>query len=366
MGENPFTPSFGEIPAFMAGRKDVMEGFTKAFDREGRSPDLTTLISGARGTGKTALLAIAAEEALRRGWIAVNVPALPGMLDEILDQAYQNAGHVLMPGAKTHVTGIHVGQVFGVDWERADGQPISWRTKIAQVIDSLNDQGVGLLITVDEVRADLDEMVRLAATYQQFVRERKRVALLMAGLPYQISLLLKNQSASFLRRAQQRHLGRVSDVEIERALRKTVELSDRKIAAEALHEAVRGIEGFPFMMQLVGYHMWEASSDSPQVTVDDAKRGVLLAKSEMKDRILEATYRELSDGDLKFLAAMLGDEDEVRVADIATSMGKSSSYVSIYRKRLMEQGIIGGVRRGSVAFELPVFKEFLQERLSKR
>lgn len=116
-------------------------------------------------------------------------------------------------------------------------------------------------------------------------------------------------------------------------------------------------------MQLVGYQMWEAHSDEDVISTCDAEQGVQLARQEMKSRVLEATYRELSDGDLAFLSAMLPDGDEVNVRDIAARMGKSNSYVSIYRKRLLEQGVIGDRRRGVVGFELPVFKEFLKDKL---
>ena len=67
----------------------------------------------------------------------------------------------------------------------------------------LDQYGIGLLITVDEVSASLDEMISFAATYQLFVRDGKRVGLLMAGLPHKVSALLRNQTVSFLRRSVQ-------------------------------------------------------------------------------------------------------------------------------------------------------------------
>lgn len=44
--ENPFTPSFGEIPAHLAGRKDIVEEITRAFESALRRPELTTILSG--------------------------------------------------------------------------------------------------------------------------------------------------------------------------------------------------------------------------------------------------------------------------------------------------------------------------------
>ena len=44
-------------------------------------------------------------------------------------------------------------------------------------------------------------------------------------------------------------------------------------------------------------------------------------------------------------------------------MGVKSNYASQYRARLIEQGIIGERGRGRVGFDLPYFKEYLEESL---
>lgn len=95
--ENPFTPSFGEIPVYLAGRREIIDACSRAFLSERRRPELTTLFSGARGTGKTALLSYLAELAEQSGWIAVNVTALPGMLDDAEIQLRRNAAHLITP-----------------------------------------------------------------------------------------------------------------------------------------------------------------------------------------------------------------------------------------------------------------------------
>ena len=55
-GGNPFTPTFGQVPTNMAGRNNLIREMARAFDAQTRAPELTMLISGARGLGKTALL----------------------------------------------------------------------------------------------------------------------------------------------------------------------------------------------------------------------------------------------------------------------------------------------------------------------
>ena len=70
------------------------------------------------------------------------------------------------------------------------------------ILDTLEQTGTGLLISVDELDSRLDEMIQLAAVYQHFVREGRRVALLMADLPNEVSSILNDKTVSFLRRAQ--------------------------------------------------------------------------------------------------------------------------------------------------------------------
>ena len=232
------------------------------------------------------------------------------------------------------------------------------------IFKQLEKHDIGLLITIDEVTVDLEEMLQFASVYQHFVREGKKVALLMAGLPYKVSALLRNDSVSFLRRSQYHQLGRITDVEIANAFRKTVEAGGRSITPEALENAVKAVDGFPYMMQLVGYRTWDVSENSPQISAPDVQQGSLLARMELHDRILETTYRELSDKDIEFLLAMLPDSGPSRVSEIAKRMGVASNYASQYKRRLLEDGVIGERGRGLVGFDIPAFREFLSEKVS--
>ena len=347
----------------MAGREHIVRDIIHGFENGPGDPNLSTIFVGARGTGKTALLSYLSREATAHGWISSDVSAVPGMLEDIIERANEAASEFINTPSATRVKGLTVGPL-GVEWEYADRRGGNWRSRMNSLLGELARFNVGLLITVDEVTVDLDEMLLLASVYQHFVREGRRVALLMAGLPYKVSRLLREDSVSFLRRAQSHHLGRIPDQEISSALAKTVELAGRSIGAPALKRAVEAIEGFPYMMQLVGYRAWDAHPDSKAISVEDVEIGSEIARMELCDRILETTYRELSDGDLRFLKAMLPDGKESRMSDVTHRMGVTSNYASQYRRRLLEDGVIGERGRGSVGFDIPAFREFLVERLS--
>lgn len=361
---NPFTPSFGQIPPFMAGRTDIVRDIVRAFDQGAGNPNLSTIFVGARGTGKTALLTYLCEESLSRGWVAASVSAIPGMLEDIEERALVAAGEFVETPDEMHLKGINVGQLLGLEWERSASPAGNWRTRMTNILDMLAEHGVGLVIAVDEVRVDLDEMVQLASVYQHFVREGRKVALLMAGLPSKVSALLRDDSVSFLRRANYHQLGRVADAEIRLAMEKTVRAAGRGIDGSALDQAVAVVGGFPYMMQLVGYHMWEEYPENDDITLLDVRGGAERAAADIEKKILETTYRELSRGDLRFLEAMLEDEgEESSLPQIAQRLGKKSNYASQYKRRLLAQGIVEDRGHGMLAIEVPLFKEYLRKRL---
>ena len=96
---------------------------------------------------------------------------------------------------------------------------------------------------------------------------------------------------------------------------------------EALEHAVSVTDDFPYMLQLVGYYIWAASVDQT-ITLEDTRRGAEQAKREFEAGVLEQTFRELSRGDVRFLRAMLPDEGDSSIADIASRMGVKSNYAS--------------------------------------
>jgi hypothetical protein len=171
--------------------------------------------------------------------------------------------------------------------------------------------------------------------------------------------IIANDNVSFLRRASRRRLGNVSQAEAEVALRRTIEFGGKSIEGDDLSAAARSTLGYPYLMQLVGYHLWEASADHDTISSDDVRDGVLIARSEFEECVLGSTCRVLSDGDRRFLVAMLPDEGESRIADIATRMGVISNYASHYRRRLEEQGVVSTRRRGVVVVDLPLLKDYV-------
>ena len=147
-----------------------------------------------------------------------------------------------------------------------------------KILDTLEDQDIGLLITIDEVTPRIDEMIQIAAVYQHLLHEKRKVAMIRAGLPSEVSSLLSDKSVSFLRRATQYDLTQIEDYEIEDAFLYTITDSGKTIDKSALKRAVEAIEGFPYMMQLIGYRAWQDSGSSSHIMLSNIENGIDKAK----------------------------------------------------------------------------------------
>ena len=73
-------------------------------------------------------------------------------------------------------------------------------------------------------------------------------------------------------------------------------------------------------------------------------------------------YQELSNKDREFIKAMTeSGKASVKVAEIAKKMHRDKNYISIYRRRLLDDQLITATKWGEVAFTLPFFADFIKE-----
>lgn len=106
------------------------------------------------------------------------------------------------------------------------------------------------------------------------------------------------------------------------------------------------------MFQLVGYRSWNAARKERIISVEHVRQGSQIAKEEFDSRVLEATYAELSKGDISFLQTM-NEEGETSRAEVTERAGKKPAWVSTYKKRLLEAGVIEEPSPGVFEYALP-------------
>ncbi|MDR1187303.1 MAG: hypothetical protein LBK95_07590 [Bifidobacteriaceae bacterium] len=139
-------------------------------------------------------------------------------------------------------------------------------------------------------------------------------------------------------------------------MRLTVEQAGGSISDAALGEAARFTGGFPFLIQLVGYHAWREATPRGAITRGSVRHALSSATDDMDQMILQTTLAELSRRDVDFLRAMTKDDDQ---SQIAMRLGISNANAGQYRRRLIDAGVIEAARRGWVRFELPLLRDYL-------
>lgn len=361
---NPFKPTAGAMPPLLVGRATALESFDEGLDDGPGSPGLLTIFTGARGVGKTVMLSAAEDLARARGWVTISDTATPGLMSRLGTAMNRHLEELGDGPTRSRVTAISVAG-WGVTRQLPPEKQVEWREIATALLNILAGHETGLVITVDEIHAvDREELTQLAAAIQHLIREDQPIALLMAGIPKAVSDLLDEDVSTFLRRADRVDLRDVPIADVRDALQQTFESTGVAIGAEQLDRAAAATGGYPFLIQLVGYHTWRLANRQPGRAVTDAVLTEALdaARRRLGSTVLAPAVSGLSDVDKTFLL-MMADDDEgpSRMADIAARLGESNQYAGVYRRRLIDAAMIQAAGLGRVDFTVPYMREWLRE-----
>ena len=108
-------------------------------------------------------------------------------------------------------------------------------------------------------------------------------------------------------------------------------------------------KGYPFAFQILGYLKWEMNTELEN----------LLPKfdEELTIYAYEKIWSELSELDRKIVYVIsLGLH---KTCDIRERLSISPQLLNLYRKRLMERGVVDGSKRGELTLALPRFEEYI-------
>jgi hypothetical protein len=366
---NPFSPSFGTSPPLLVGRQHLIDAFIQGLADGPGAPARATLYTGQSGVGKTALLNAIEDRAHEFGWTVISEDASHGLVDRLTNTRIPVELRRLAPSdEKRRLTGLS-SPFGGVDWSSDERYPLTpdLRHRLSELVEMCQDQDRGLVLTVDEVHAgQRPEVVAFANAIQHLIREGRQIAAVLAGLPRAVhSRVLTdrdNRPITFVRRADRHVLGPVNLTAAEIALREPVVQAERSIDDDALWAATKATKGYPFMIQLVGFHVWQAASGDT-ITPDDVTAGVEAATRRIGDLVYAPVYADLNPTDRAFLAAMAHNAGPSKLADIAARMNVTSNQASQYRQHLLEDELIERAGYGHVDFAMPFMDTYLRELL---
>jgi hypothetical protein len=287
-------------------------------------------------------------------YAVADVTAGASLLQSILDQLYLAAKprRRKLSGVDVGALGFNVGVSTALD-ERTHG----FRYYLTLLAEEIAKDDKGIVFLIDEVHRDTHEMREFATTFQHLVREKVDVALLMAGLPQAVNSVLNDKILTFLHRAHKVFLGNVDTLAVENLYETVLKEAGAEFESDVPFRAAVASQGFPYLIQLLGHYLWK-SIDGP-LTQPDLEQALINSKIELFQNVHALIMRELSERDRAFLFAMTDLPDEAPIARIITTMGVTPGYVSRYRQRLADSGVIRAASHGKVKLLPPYMKEYL-------
>jgi AAA ATPase domain len=375
--DNPYRPGFNEPPKELAGREAVLEDLREAIEvaaLDRRTPR-PTLLAGARGVGKTVLLAEAAAIAgARFGWPRVHVemrPETPFTAD-LIDAIRRATDLLEQPPAKRTLWAesvtVHAG-VPGIGGEvrfarptTADDPTPALRPALTGLIDLATRLGSGVVITLDEAHlAARRELAAFAALLQEGTGERWPVVVVIAGLPL---MRAPEHSVTYLERGSWHELGMLNREDTMRALRRPADTAGRPMDEDAALILAEASGGYPFAVQLYGHYAWRASNDAERIDMAAADAALPRAHAELERGLYAARWTAASPSQKRYLAAVAtvtATEAPTTARAVADELGRTPKQLSSVRDDLIKQGTLT-VEGDELRFTIPGMSAFVLSR----
>jgi len=133
-----------------------------------------------------------------------------------------------------------------------------------------------------------------------------------------------------------------------------------KFQEEALRVILRESEGYPYFLQLWGFHAWEAASRSP-ITARDAAKATRQSLQDLDQGFFKLRYDRLTERQQQYVGAMARlDSLPASSSEVAKALGITVQQAAPIREEVIQKGVAYSPRRGKVAFTVPKFDEYLR------
>lgn len=365
---NPFKPTAGGEPPLLIGRERVVRDFDKGLDNGVGAPGRIMLITGARGTGKTVMLTVLGDKARAHKWDVIEETASDGLCERLVSELCSKDSLIDKLTFAPSITIAGASVSLGEAELSPKRMPETLRKAMSARLDALEKCDAGLMISIDETQAaSRADLIAIATAIQHQIREKRNVSIVFAGLPQMISDLFDDEVITFLRRARTNVLANVPIDEVKESFAQTFEDSGMSLDTSLVEKAAVATAGYPYMIQLVGYYIWDAADarESTVISKEDVNEGIREARVDLDNAVCVPELHGLSKNDKAYLEAMAVSDGPSGTSEVAKRMGRSAKYAATYRKRLLDAYVIRQTDRGEVDFAVPFLREYLRGHMQK-
>jgi hypothetical protein len=361
----------------MAGRDQLVERFRR---RLTSGVPVHHLFTGPRGVGKTVLLRDFEEWAREDlDWVVVR-----HQLAETQDISSSLAGELVAQTQRLaplwerftrHLARrLTVGVTMGVHVRKEltpETEPLAPDVLLTGTLTALGraarDQRIAVLLLLDEFHAPRPgpELVRLSQALQAVNTDGLPVHMLAAGLRPLAGT--RTEGATFIERLGTTPIELLDPDATRLALLEPLARHSIAITTDALDRLVATARGYPYFIQLFGFHAWETwlerGAEGP-ITDADVDAGLQAARHQV-DALYRGRFERLSKPAQRFVLAMAeltgAGQGDVGISDVATRLERTLTSLSTIRQTLIEQHqLIEPTSRGRLRFTLPWYAQWLR------
>lgn len=379
---NPYTPGAGAMPAYLAGRDDIINNASKALIALNKGyPQQSVIYFGLRGVGKTVLLNKIEESAEEFGILYehIEIAEKGSFVRQISNSSKKMIHHMSITESAKEVAKKALGilKAFNVSWNPEDNTFSAGLSEPSPYIstgvltDDLTEMfvsmgrtaskaGMALCFFIDEIQYMKEsEMEALINALHRVNQLRLPIMMFGAGLPKILKIMgeVKSYSERLFKYYQ---IDRLSADDAEAAIINPAKEFNVVYDSAAIYKIIQLTKGYPYFIQELCSTVWEYS-ETEIIQLSDVERVVATFLSQLDESFFKVRYERCTKTEHDFLFAMVKcGELPCTISNVAKILRKKVSTISPLRAQLISKGIIHSTGHAEIDFTVPLFDEYLR------
>lgn len=333
--ENPFTLSFGKKPLEYISQGMQVSKITETFDME-TPTNHVYILTGVRGSGKTvALTEVCKYYEQRKDWIVIQLSSDSDLMHDSVSELSRKS---ILKRLDIEVS-ASLGAGISIKKGSSD---LDDNALLRNALERLTGKK-RVLFVIDEI-ANNEYVRQFVSFFQIYLRQDYPVYLLMAGLYDNVSNLQNQKTLTFLYRAPKIIMEPLGLSGMTQSYASVFGISTEDALAMA-----RITKGYPYAFQILGYLRWESDREVSELLPD--------LDDMLASYVYEKVWSELSGTDRRVVHTIAQGVE--RTSDLKEALGMSPQLLNVYRKRLIDRGIVSNTMRGVLSLTLPRFDVYV-------
>lgn len=378
---NPYRPSAGARPMYLAGREEELENISQIFDALILNiPVQSVIFSGLRGVGKTVLInemqQIAEDKEIfcrhievegRKDFVSQIASCAQAFLRTV--SAKEKFKHLIqkpLDAIKSLVVSFNPNEnTFSFSLQERELYTSNNLTQsLTEVFVTVGETAykteTPICFFIDEIQyMKQNELGSLIAALHRVNQLGYPIMIVGAGLPKIYKMLSEEKSYSE-RLFLYKEIGSLTEEQSRKAIEEPAKKFGVSYTEKAIKEIINITKGYPFFIQQMCQVVYKNTDE--KVIQDMHVKNNIDEFFELLDvGFFKSRYERCAESDKKFVFAMVKcGELPCTISNVAKNLHKSVNAISTTRAQLIGKGIIYPVRYKELDFTVPEFTGYIQ------